>query len=607
MDPPAAPEPSASSRALAGIIVDYEKYRLETDPTLRQQEGVPLTELYDMSLDKVKREAAFFRSLSERLERLDPAGLTHEEWLSREILLHQGARAAEAPEHFWAFFQVTPYSAPFRPVHFLFSTFRFENAEDAAGYLELLNRYAEMVEQLRKNLETQRSMGILLPRPEIDPVAVQIRSYVTKPDQSLFAVAPARLGKLGSQEAAAFRAGVERTVAESINPALRKLADLMDAAAYRNAAPERVGIGQYPGGEAAYRSAVRLHTMLDRTPEEIHRHGLAEVERLEARMAEVRKRTGFKGTREEFHRFLETDPRFLAKTPEEAAERLLGHLRRIEPQLPRYFLRTPKTPYGVQRLHPSLEGAMTYGYYQQATPASPRADYMFNGSRLDQRPLLAAASMIYHELIPGHHIQIGLQLENRSLPAFRRGTFPTAFVEGWADYGASLAEEMGMYTDPYDLYGRLAQEILLNSRLVVDTGMNLLGWTRQDAIDYMKEHTLESEVQIGTETLRYAVDLPGQALSYKLGENKIWELRRKAEKELSQDFDLRRFHDAILGSGALPLKVLEKHVDWWIREEKTRRSPPPASPGSTPDSSSGPESSPGPPSPDRSPGRTSGR
>ena len=568
--PPAEPEPSASSRAMAGIIDDYEKYRIETDLTVRQQEGLPLTRLYDLSLEKVKREAAFFRSLSERLERLDPAGLTHEECLSREILLYQAAKAAEAPTYFWSFFQVTPYSAPFRPTHFLFSTFLFESAEDAARYLELLKRYSEMVEQLRSNLETQRSMGILIPRPEIDPVVLQIRSYVTKPDQSLFAVTPARLGKLGSQEAAAFRAEVERIVARSVNPALERLAGLVDAAAYRNAAPERVGLGQYPGGEAAYRYAVRLHTMLDRTPEEIHWYGLAEVGRLETRMNEVRKRIGFTGTREEFHRFLKTAPRFFAKTPEEVAERFLAHLRRIEPQISRYFLRTPKTPYGVKRLHASLEGAMTYGYYQQSTPASPRADYMFNGSRLDQRPLLSAATIIYHELIPGHHIQVGLQLENRSLPAFRRGTFPTAFVEGWADYSASLAEEMGMYADPYDLYGRLAQDVLLNTRLVVDTGMNLLGWTRQDAIGYMKEHTLESEVQIGTETLRYAVDLPGQALAYKMGENKIWELRRKAERELGKDFDIRRFHDAILASGALPLPVLEKHVDWWIREEKRR-------------------------------------
>lgn len=569
-DPPARREPCASSRALARIIDDYQKYRLANNPTLRLQEELPVTSLYDLSLEGAQRDAAFFRSLSERLKRLDPAGLIHEEWLSREILLHQSVQASEALDHFWSFFQVTPYHAPFRETHFLFSTFRFESFQDTTRYLDLLRRYAGMVGQLRANLETQRSKGILLPKAGIDLVVLQIRSFITKPDQSVFAVSPARLGKVGEKEASAFRAGVERIVAESINPALEGLAGLPDAAAYREAAPERVGLGQYPGGEAAYRHAVRLHTMLDLTPEEIHQRGLAEMARLEARMAEVRKRTGFAGTKAEFHRFLKTDPRFFAKTPEEVAERLLVPLRRIEPQVSRYFLRTPKAPYGVKRLNASLEGAMTYGYYQHPTLASPRADYMFNGSRLDQRPLLSAAALTYHELIPGHHLQVALQIENKSLPPFRRNNYPTASVEGWADYAASLAEEMGMYADPYDLYGRLAQDVLLTSRLVVDTGLNALGWTRQRAIDYMLEHTLESEVQISTETLRYAVDLPGQALAYKLGESKMWELRRKAERELGQGFDIRRFHDAILSSGALPLGVLEKHVDWWIGEEKKK-------------------------------------
>jgi uncharacterized protein (DUF885 family) len=570
MEPLAKPEACISSQALARVIDDFQQYRLANDPTLRHQEGLPLSELHDLSLDKAKKDAAFFRALSERLKRLDPAGLTHEEWLSREILLHQGSRVIELPDHFWRFFQITPYSAPFRETHFIFSTFHFESSLDTARYLNLLRRYTEMIGQLQANLEIQRSKGILLPKAEIDPVVVQIRSFITKPDQSAFTVAPGRLEKVGNQEAAAFRARVERVVAESINPSLEKLAELLDAAAYRKTAPERVGLDQYPGGEAAYRYAVRLHTMLNLTPEEIHQHGLDEMARLEARMAEVRKRIGFAGTKAEFHRFLKTDPRFFAKTPEEVAERLLVPLRRIEPRLPRYFLRAPETPYGVKRLNASLEGAMTYGYYQQPTPASPRADYMFNGSRLDQRLLLSAAAIIYHELLPGHHVQVGLQIENKSLPAFRRNNYPTAFVEGWADYSAGLAEEMGMYADPYDLYGRLAQDALLTSRLVVDTGMNTLGWTRRRAIDYMLEHTLETEVQIGTETLRYAVDMPGQALAYKLGESKIWELRRKAERELGKGLDVRRFHQAVLGSGSLPLAVLEKHVDWWIGEEKKK-------------------------------------
>ncbi|HSG40220.1 MAG TPA: DUF885 domain-containing protein, partial [Thermoanaerobaculia bacterium] len=196
--------------------------------------------------------------------------------------------------------------------------------------------------------------------------------------------------------------------------------------------------------------------------------------------------------------------------------------------------------------------------------------YMFNGSRLDERSMLSAASLIYHELLPGHHFQIALQKENESLPEFRRDSYPTAFVEGWAMYASGLAEEMGGYSDLYDLAGWIANDLFLSSRLVVDTGMNSQGWSRYKAIDFMEANTFESATQIGTETLRYSVDIPGQALAYKMGANKFWELRRKAQRELGAKFDLRRFHDAVLGSGAMPMTVLEKHVDWWIGEEKKR-------------------------------------
>lgn len=251
LEPRAKPESCTASRALARILDDYQQYRLTNDSILRQQEGLPVTELHDLSLEEAQRDAAFFRSLSERLKRLDPAKLNHEEWLSREILLYQGALAIEAPDYFRSFFQVTPYVAPFRETHFLFSTFHFESSQDTARYLELLRQYPGMVGQLRTNLEIQRSKGILIPKAEIDPVVVQIRTFITKPDQSAFAVAPGRLEKIGKKEAQVFRTAVERTVAGSINPALENLAGLLESAAYRKAAPERVGIGQYPGGEAA--------------------------------------------------------------------------------------------------------------------------------------------------------------------------------------------------------------------------------------------------------------------------------------------------------------------------------------------------------------------
>jgi uncharacterized protein (DUF885 family) len=556
--PATKPRPS---RALASILAEYDRHELASDPVLRIQQGLPVRALPDSSYEGARKRTAFYRSLRERLARVDPKGLTHEEWLSREILDSNLSAFTEGFPHFRDFFQVTPYSSPFRVLHQVFTGFTFKAVQDRDRYLDLLRQYARVVGQLRTNLETQRGKGILLPRAEIDPVVGLVRSFVRKPEESLFAVSSERLQKFYPEGAATFQEKVRKLVETTVNPALEALAAVPDARSYRDAAPERVGIGQYPGGQAAYQYLVTLHTtMTGLTPQEIHERGLREIAQLNARLEEVRKKVGFEGDLAAFRRFLKTDARFFAKTPDEVAARLTAPLRRIEPRIPDFFGRVPKAPYGVARLAPELEAGMTYGYYQQPLPGHPEGDYMFNGSKLEERSLLTAASLTYHELVPGHHFQISLQLENGGLPLFRKNL-----------YASGLAEEMGGYADPYDLAGMIAQDLFLSSRLVVDTGMNALGWSRQQAIDYMRENTFESDTQLGSETLRYSVDMPGQALAYKIGSRRIRELRRKAEGELGKKFDLRRFHDAVLGSGAMPMTVLEKHVEWWIGEERKRR------------------------------------
>ncbi|HEY3570102.1 MAG TPA: DUF885 domain-containing protein [Thermoanaerobaculia bacterium] len=567
-----AAKPPAGSQALAAVLADYDKLLLDRDPSLRIQRGLDVTKFPAYSFEQAQSDARALRALRGRLARIDPQRLTHEEWLSREILDWQLAIYAEGADHFWDFFQVTPYASPFRaPLHQVFTSFTFRTEKDRLRYLDLLKQYARVVGQLRANLETQRAKGILLPKAEIDPVAGLVRSFIRKPEESLFWVSSERLQKFYPEGSAAFQKDVRNLIETQVNPALEALAAVPDAKAYRDAAPERAGLGQYPGGQQAYAYAVRLHTTLDNvTPEAIHQRGLQEVARLNGRLEDLRKQVGFDGDLAAFRKFLKTDPRFFARTPEEVSQRLLAPVRRIEPHIRDFFGRLPKAPYGVAQLEPELEGVMTYGYYRQPTPGRAEGDYMFNGSKLGERSMLSAATLIYHELIPGHHFQISLQLENESLPTFRKASYPTAFVEGWAMYASGLAEEMGGYADPYDLAGWIAQDLFLSSRLVVDTGMGALGWTRQRAIDFMKENTFESDTQIGTETLRYAVDIPGQALAYKMGSSEIWDLRRKAEKELGTKFDVRRFHDAVLGSGAMPMAVLRKHVDWWIDQEKKR-------------------------------------
>jgi uncharacterized protein (DUF885 family) len=309
---------------------------------------------------------------------------------------------------------------------------------------------------------------------------------------------------------------------------------------------------------------VRWHTTLETTPQEVHEIGLAEVARIEREMAAIRAELGFTGTQRAFHAQLARDPRFFATTPEEFGERLMHHARRLEPLLDRAFARRPRAPGDVRRLPPALEPAMTFGYYQTPTATDSIGHYYYNGTQLSERTMLTAAPLIAHELWPGHHFQINLARENTALPPYRQGNY-TAFSEGWGDYASIVAGELGLYSDPWDRYGRLAMDMFLSCRLVVDTGMNALGWSRARAMEYLRDHVLESETQIRTESLRYSTDLPGQALAYKMGSREFERLRRRAEGALGARFDLRAFHDQLLTSGSLPMTVLGSKVEGWIQ------------------------------------------
>lgn len=568
----AAREPATSAAAadLARLVDGEWRHQLEEDLDTRVRLGLPVERLPDLTLAHQQEEAARARALLEQLARIDEAALGHQDALTLELLRDQAEESVGAPAAYWHLFLVTPYDAPFGGVHAALAAVAFDSPADLDRYLRLLHAYTAMVGQLREHVESQAARGIRLPKPEVDVVVAMLHAFAA-PQGSALEVSGARLARLQQADAgaaAAFQERVRRIVGDEIDPALEGLAGEL-AGDYRRLAPERIGIGQYPGGDAVYRQLVRWHTGFDLAPEEIHARGEAEVARLSERMAALRRQLGFAGTARDFHRRLRADPRWVARTPEEVGERLMAAVRKIEPKVPAWFLRQPRAPYGVERL-PAALGGMTFGYYQVPSPAQPRGLYLFNGSDLDQRPLVGAAALIYHELVPGHHFQLALQAENDGLPPFRRYLVHTSFVEGWGEYASHLGEEMGVYDDPWSMYGRLAMDIFLSNRLVVDTGLNALGWTRQQATDFMRERLLESDAQIDSEILRYAIALPAQALAYKLGAWQIEDLRRHAEAALGPRFDVRRFHDAVLGSGSLPPRILAGHIEWWIAQEKRR-------------------------------------
>jgi uncharacterized protein (DUF885 family) len=558
-----------SSELLAKAERNYWDFLLKRSVALRLRIGLPIDELPDLSEERARVDASYGGSLLERLRGIREHELSHEESLSLAMLRAQARELADSHRDYWLTFPVTPYASPLLVAHQVFSSWKFQEPRDLERYSALLTRYAGMIRQMEDKLREQARRGVRLPRPEIALVAQTYRAAIAEPSDSIFFVRPERLEKVADQDRAPFTKRVEALIVSRINPALGSLAEYVSGD-YATKAPEGVGLGQYNGGKAYYRRLVKLYTTLDVTPEDVHRLGLAEVERLNRELDEVRVAVGFEGTLADFRRHLKGDSRFVPTRPDDIGDRLLEAQKRIESKIPLFFGRTPSAPAGIRRLAPTLESVMTYGYYQSPTASDPRGYYYYNGSKLEDRSLLNAAALIYHELVPGHHFQISLAQENGDLPSFRKEARWAAYTEGWGEYASSLAGEMGMYDDPDDRAGRLMMDLFLSARLVVDTGMNALGWSRARAISYMKENTLESDTQIATETLRYSCDIPGQALAYKMGSTKIRELRERAGRALGTSFDVRRFHDAVLGSGAMPLAVLERHIDWFIDAEKAR-------------------------------------
>jgi uncharacterized protein (DUF885 family) len=571
--PPAAMAETPAATA-AGIVNEVGKAWwqavLDESPETRLDNGLPVENLPDISDAHAKETAERVRGLLARLDRADVSKLSGEDLLSCLVLRDRMTRAVEEAGYARFSIPITPYASPLRNVQRVFSDFPLRSAEDADRYLALLDQYPRFIGGIRRKLEDEAAAGIVLPKPEIAAAVPYVSSGIREAKESPFFASDGRLKALPEERARVFQAAVLERISQKVNPALRDLAGYVSGP-YAAKAPEAVGLSQYPGGAEYYRWLIRLHTGLALTPEEIHKTGLAEIDRINRELDGLRRQVGFAGDLAAFRRFLKTDKRFYPSTPEEIGSRLMTAVRRIEPKIGTQFGKLPKATYGVRRLEAELEGAMTFGYYRQPTPAIAEGDYYYNGSRLSERSLLNAAALIYHELVPGHHFQINLQMENESLPDFRRLSFgETAYTEGWGEYASALAGEMGMYADPYDACGRLAMDAFISTRLVVDTGMNALGWSRERAIAYMKENTFEGDLQIGTESLRYSTDIPGQALAYKLGSLEIRRLREKAKSALGARYDPRRFHDAVLGSGTLPLSVLGRKIDDFIAAEKKR-------------------------------------
>jgi uncharacterized protein (DUF885 family) len=471
-------------------------------------------------------------------------------------------------ENFVASIRFRDYEMPFNSDSQFWSDLGFmtrrplKDAEAVRNYTAKLDDVPRYFDQQIANMRAGLKRGFTVPRAVLDGRDVSIATYaeVKSPEESEFYAPYKKLpSSIAADEQEKLRADGVRAIREHVIPAYAKLLKFFRDE-YLPHARKTLAAEALPDGKAFYRQQIREYTTLDLDPEAIHAIGIKEVARIDADMQATMKETGFKGDFPAFLKFLRTDPQFYAKTPDELLMRASWIAKQVDGKLSQYFGLLPRGRFGIDPVPAAIAPFWTAGRGSAHT-------YWVNTYDLPSRPLYNLPALTLHESSPGHALQGELAEEQKEQPEFRTKNYISAYGEGWALYCEKLGKEMGIYKTPYEEFGRETYEMWRAARLVIDTGIHHNGWTREQAIAYLAEHTALSEHEVETEVDRY-ISWPGQALSYKLGEMKILELRAKAEKELGPKFDLKAFHDAVLAEGSVPLPVLEQRIDAFIAQKK---------------------------------------
>ena len=449
-------------------------------------------------------------------------------------------------------------------------TLEIQPHRSVSEYEAILRRLAALplaIDQTIALLETGRARGYTQPQIAIRGVPAQVAGLM--PSDPLASALLRPFGEVPSQipgaERSRLTAESREVFTERLVPALTKFKEYLTDR-YLPSCRASVGASELPDGPELYRHRVRWQTTTSQTPQEIHEIGLREVERIRVEMDAVIARSGFTGSFAQFLDLLRTDRRFFLDRPDQLVDLYRVITKKCDPGLARLFGRLPRLPYGVLPIPDFKAASSPAAYYAPGAPPIGRPGYFYvNTYQVGSRATWESEALALHEAVPGHHLQIALAQELTDLPAFRRHSGYTAFVEGWGLYAESLGEELGFFQDPYAKFGQLSFDMWRSVRLVVDTGIHAMGWSRERAIRFFREHTGTSDQDIGVEVDRYIV-WPGQALAYKIGQLKIRELRTYAEQRLGDRFDVRAFHDRVLELGAVPLGELEARVHAWVEE-----------------------------------------
>jgi prolyl oligopeptidase len=447
-------------------------------------------------------------------------------------------------------------------------TVRLANVQDYEDWLARMAGVETVIEETMALMEEGRESGYMPPKILMERIPDQVATQLVEdPSQSPFYGAFETLpDSIAAEDAERLQALATEIIESSIVPAYREFSNYFNDV-YLPASRDSIGASSLPNGEAFYEYRARVYTTTQMTPDEIHRLGLDEVRRIRDEMQLVIDELEFEGSFQDFLEFLRTDPQFYYDTPEALFEGYLAISKRIDPELVKVFGKLPRMPYGLRPIPDNIAPDTTTAYYMRPAADGSRPGYYYvNLYRPEVRPKYEMEVLSIHEAVPGHHLQIALQMELEEMPEFRKYTGFTAFTEGWGLYSERLGYDMGFYQDPYSHFGALTYDMWRAVRLVVDTGMHYKGWTRQQAIDFFMDNAAKTEQDIINEIDRY-ISWPGQALAYKIGQLKMLELRERAEQALGADFDIRAFHDALLGGGALPLEVLETRMNRWLTEQ----------------------------------------
>jgi uncharacterized protein (DUF885 family) len=557
---------TAEETAFRKVVGDEWEFVLREAPTFASQLG---DKRYndrwpDVSLAAIERRHKHQRDVLKQISKFDVTKFSPAEHLNYRLFKKQLESDVEEYPFAWYLVPLTQREG-IQDESQVADALAFTSVKDYEDWIARLETFPKYLDDTIALMRAGVERKLVQPKVVMKRLPDQIKKQlVDKPEDSLYYKPLKQFPEsITAKDRERLRAAATSAIEKKVLPAYRKFAKFFDDE-YYPACYDEVGLWQAPRGQELYALRAQQFTTTELTPDEIHQIGLKEVKRIRTEMEAIVRDVKFKGSFQQFLTHLREDPQFYYQSPEELLDGYLALCKRVDPQLPKLFRKLPRIPYGVEPIPQHIAPDTTTAYYRPPAGDGSRAGMFFvNLYRPETRPKYEMEALSLHEAVPGHHLQLALATELENVPEFRRFSNFTVYIEGWGLYAESLGGELGCYQDPYSKFGQLTYEMWRAVRLVVDTGMHSKKWTRAQAIDFFKQNTAKTDLDITNEVDRY-ISWPGQALAYKIGELKIKELRKRAETKLGEKFDVREFHDVILRDGAVPLDVLEERCEAWL-------------------------------------------